>query len=278
MPNVTNQAKKIIVAAPTFQSVFHAALSECFAKLLRPGEMALRSITDDAKIQTERLKRAFEQEKPTGLIAISVRPDPDIVAAYSAANIPIVLIDEEAPGVSTITTDNVLGGRLAGEYLISKGRKKMAMVSGKTQVKGGYNAEQRAKGFQSALDAAKLSLSRGCIVEVANYSREDGIQAMPKLLAAGADAVFCAAGDNCATGLLAVARERGVRIPEDVAIVGFDDLLIAQLSTPRLTTIRQPLDKMSETAYRLAVVEGAKLLLKPQRIVFEPELIIRQSA
>ena len=65
------------------------------------------------------------------------------------------------------------------------------------------------------------------------------------------DAIFCAAGDNCAQGLLSVAREQGVRIPEDVAIVGFDDLLIAQLSSPPLTTIRQPIKEMAEAAYTI---------------------------
>jgi DNA-binding LacI/PurR family transcriptional regulator len=246
--------------------------------LLKPEELNLRSLTDEAEVQKERLNRTLEQEQPYALIAISVRPDPDIIAAYAAANVPIILIDEDAPGVSTISTDNFMGGRLAGEHLISKNRKKIAIVSGRTRVKGGFNAEQRLKGFRHALEAAKLPLPPGYLVEVANYSREDGIEAMPKLLALGVDAIFCAAGDNCATGLLAVARERGVGIPEGVAVVGFDDLLIAQLSSPTLTTIKQPLEKMAEAAHRMAVVEGTTLLRKPQRIVFESQLIIRQSA
>jgi LacI family transcriptional regulator len=101
---------------------------------------------------------------------------------------------------------------------------------------------------------------------------------MPKLLHKGVDAIFCAAGDNCALGLLSVAREQGVRIPEDIAIMGFDDLLIAQLSTPKLTTIRQPLNEMAEAAYKLAVVHRNEILRKPQRMMFKPELVVRQSA
>jgi DNA-binding LacI/PurR family transcriptional regulator len=240
--------------------------------------MNLRSVTDDAEVQQERLRRASEQERPDALIAVSIRPDPDTIAAYGAANIPIILIDEEAPGVSAISTDNFMGGRLAGEHLISKKRKRIAIVSGKTQVKGGYNAELRLAGFRHALEAAKLPLPRGHIIEVVNYSREEGIEVMPKLLAVDVDGIFCAAGDNCATGLIAVARERGVRIPEQVAIVGFDDLLIAQLSTPTLTTIKQPLEKIAEAAYKMAIIDGPELLRKPQKIVFTPELVIRQSA
>jgi LacI family transcriptional regulator len=171
-----------------------------------------------------------------------------------------------------------MGGRLAGDYLISKGRKRIAIVSGRTQVKGSYNAEQRIKGFKQALGAGKLTLSPGFMFEVAHYSREDGVEVMPKLLTLGVDAIFCAAGDNCALGLLSVAKARGKRIPEEIAIMGFDDLLIARLSTPTLTTIRQPLETMAETAYKMAVVDRKEILLKPQKAIFSPELVVRQSA
>ncbi len=110
------------------------------------------------------------------------------------------------------------------------------------------------------------------------YSREDGVDAMPKLLDAGVDAIFCAAGDNCALGLITVAKERKVRIPEEIAIVGFDDLLIAQISTPKLTTIKQPLLEIAEAAYKMAVTQRNEILHKPQKIVFKPELVVRQSA
>jgi len=192
--------------------------------------------------------------------------------------VSIVLIDEETLGVSTITVDNRLGGQIAGEYLIAKGRKKIAVVSGKTGVQGGYNAEQRVKGFQQALSAGKLSVPAECLIEVLHYSREDGISVMPKLLQIGVDAIFCAAGDNCATGLLSVAREMRVRIPDDIAIVGFDDLPIARLSNPELSTIRQPLTEMAEAAYKMVVIHRDEILRKPQRVVFKPELVVRQSA
>jgi DNA-binding LacI/PurR family transcriptional regulator len=249
-----------------------------FKKLFRPEEMAMRSVTDDAGTQKDRLRQALEQTKPTALIAIDIRPDPETVSIYSAANVPIVLIDEEEVGVSSITTDNFMGGRIAGEYLISKDRKKIAIVTGRTQVKGGLNAEQRLKGFQQALKAKGLSVPQGCMIEVMHYSREDGVEVMPKLLAAGVDAIFCAAGDNCAQGLLSVARDRNVRIPEDIAIIGFDDLLIAQLSIPALTTIRQPLKKIAEAAYKMVVIQRDEILRRPQNTVFNPELVVRKSA
>jgi LacI family transcriptional regulator len=275
---MANRETKVVVAVQTFQSSILIAMSDHLKKLFKQEEIVLRSMTGDTAAQQDHLKRVLTQVKPTALIAMDINPDPDIVSAYTAAKVPIVLIDEEGLGVSTIATDNCMGGRIAGEYLVAKGRKKIAIVSGRTQLKGSYNAEQRLKGFQQALRAKGLSIPQGCMIEVPEYSREDGIEVMPKLLDAGVDAIFCAAGDNCALGLITVAKERKVRIPEDIAIVGFDDLLIAQISTPKLTTIRQPLMEIAEAAYKMVVIQRDEILRKPQKIIFKPELVVRQSA
>jgi DNA-binding LacI/PurR family transcriptional regulator len=275
---MADRETKVVFMVPTFQSSILIAMSDHLKKLLKPEEILLKTVTDEAATQKDHLKQVLAQIKPTALIAMDVKPDADIVATYTAAGVPIILLDEETTGVSTIYTDNLMGGRIAGEYLISKGRKRIAIVTGRTHVKGGYNAEQRLKGFQQALSAGRLSIPQGCMIEVLHYSREDGIEVMPILLDAGVDAIFCAAGDNCALGLITVAKERKVHIPEDIAIIGFDDLLIAQISTPKLTTIRQPLKEIVDAAYKMAVIQRDEILRKPQKIVFKPELIVRQSA
>jgi DNA-binding LacI/PurR family transcriptional regulator len=270
--------KKIVMAAPTFKSAIYIALHDQLKKLFKSEEIALRSLKDNPVMQKERLMQALEQVNPSALIVIDISLDAETVAAYTAANIPIVLIDEKAEGVSMISTDNIKGGLIAGEYLIKKGRKKIAIVSGRTKVEGGYNAEQRLKGFQQALSAKGLSIPLGCAIEVTNYTREDGFEVMPRLIDMGVDAIFCAAGDNCALGLLTVAKEQGKRIPEDIAIVGFDDLLVARLSTPALTTIKQPLEKIADAAYKMIVIDRDEILQNPRNLVFNPELVIRQSA
>ncbi len=92
------------------------------------------------------------------------------------------------------------------------------------------------------------------------------------------DAIFCAAGDDCATGLLRSAVELGIRVPADLAIVGFDDLESARSTTPSLTTIRQPLEQMARTAYELASDGDNAIAQHPKTILFDPELIVRGSA
>jgi DNA-binding LacI/PurR family transcriptional regulator len=279
---MTNQTVQIVVTAPYFGSLFQIAILDHFKKLLKPENLSFRSSAGEVDKQTESLKKILAENKPTVLIAISLSPNPEIVSLYKTNDIPIILLDEEAMGASTLATDNYKGGHIAGEHLISIGRKKIAIVNGRVQrsgnFAGNYCARLRLEGFKEALKQKGLTLSVGCSIEVPNYSREDGVAAMPKLIGTGVDGIFCAAADNCALGLLSAARERGVRIPEDIAIVSFDDLPAAQLSTPGLTTIRQPMKEIVETAYKMATTQRDEILKNPKKVLFKPELIIRKSA
>jgi LacI family transcriptional regulator len=279
---MTNQQVKIVVTAPFFGSLFQIAILEHFKKLISPENLSFRSSTGEVDKQAETLKRILAENRPTVLIAISMCPNPEIISLYKTNNVPIILLDEEAAGTSTIATDNYAGGHMAGEYFASKGRKKNAIVNGRAlageNYAGNYNARLRFEGFKEALKQHGLTIPIGCALEVPNYSREDGIAVMPKLIGAGIDAIFCAAADNCAMGLLSVAKDRGTRVPEDIAIVGFDDLPIAQLSTPGLTTIRQPMKEIVDAAYKMATAQHDEILKNPKKVLFKPELIIRQSA
>jgi LacI family transcriptional regulator len=279
---MTNQPLKIVITAPYFGSLFQIAILEHFKKLIRPENMSFRSSTSELGKQTETLKKILLENKPTILIAISMAPSSEIISMYKENNVPIILLDEEARGATTLATDNYKGGRIAAEHLIAKGRKKIGIVNGRAQSSGGFSGNYCAKlrfdGFRDALKQSGLSIPAGCTVEVPNYSREDGLTAMPKLIDAGVDAIFCAAADNTALGLLSVGRDRKVRIPEDIAIVSFDDLPAAQTSSPTLTTVRQPMKEIVEAAYKMATEQQDEILRNPKKVLFEPKLIIRQSA
>ncbi len=273
---------KIVLTAPYFGSLFQIAILEHFKKLIQPENLSFRSSTDEPAKQTETLKKILAENKPSVLITISTRPAPEIVSLYKSSNVPIILVDEEAPGATTLATDNYAGAAMATKHLVSKGRKKIAIVLGRTQSSekfaGNYNARLRLQGYNDALKQSGLSSPPGCIIEVLNYSREDGLEAMPKLIAAGVDGVFCAAADNTAVGLLTVAKQKGIKVPDSVAIVGFDDLPIARLSSPTLTTIKQPMKEIVEAAYELATAKREEILRIPKRVLFKPELVVRQSA
>ena len=279
---MANQSIKVVLTAPYFGSLFQIAILEHFKRLLNPANLSFRSSTNELNKQSDSLKKILMENKPTVLIAISMSPHHDIISLYKSNNVPIVLLDEEANGASTLATDNYKGGQIAAEHLILKGRKKIAIVNGRSYAGGGFSgnycARLRLKGFSDALKQKGLTIPAGCNIEVPNYSREDGVTVMPKLIDIGVDAVFCAAADNTAVGLLSVTRERKIRVPEDIAIIGFDDLPIAQQSTPELTTIRQPMKEIVEAAYKMATIQRDEILKNPKTVLFKPELIIRQSA
>ena len=231
------------------------------------------------EIEHRRFQTVLEMPPPIALIGLAIRPEASFVEAYRRAHIPMVLIDEEMDGASTIATDNFRGGFIAGEYLAKIGRKNIAVVCGNTHVSGGYNAVNRLNGLKAALAAKGLTVDEHDIVEVIDYSYHEGVEAMKKWLAEKRkiDAIFSAAGDDCATGLLRVAQENGIRVPTDIAIIGYDDIDTAKFATPALTTIRQPLQEMANAAYNLASTADNDAAEHPKKISFAPELIVRAS-
>jgi LacI family transcriptional regulator len=92
------------------------------------------------------------------------------------------------------------------------------------------------------------------------------------------DAVFSAAGDECASGMMRIAQLRGLQVPKDIAVIGYDDSEGAKTASPPLTTIRQPWRKMADTAYDLASDDGNAIAANPTYISFDPELVVRESA
>lgn len=268
----------ILVAAPSFLAGFPTRVCDFLSERLSSGAMQMRALTNAPEVQDAGLRLILARGGLDALIAISIRPSARVRDEYRSAGIPIVLIDEATVGVSTVATNNELGGRLAGHYLVTSGRKRLAVVVGRMNVPGGYNARERLGGFREALAEHGLRLDPERIIEVTDYSVDDGMDAMEELAKSSADAVFCAAGDICASGLIRKARQLGVKIPADVAIVGYDDLPMAQIVSPNLTTIRQPLAELANAAYRMAVTEREVTLREARTIICEPTLIIRESA
>lgn len=275
---------RIAVASVTLGSGFPGLVYSKIKKRLQPGqtlvECATITQTDPAFSRARMLGLLEGTPRPSALIGICVRPEPEVIARFRSAGVPIILVDEEVDGTSTVASDNFAGGRLAGEHLARSGRRSFAVVCGQRSITGGYNAVLRVQGFASALAEHRLSLAAEDVVEVVEYAQREGLRAMRALLERERppDAVFCAAGDACAAGLLAAARERGVKVPETVAVLGYDDLPLASIADPPLSTLAQPLERLAAEAYRLATEATEELLARPKKILFEPTLVVRRTA
>ncbi|GAB4003593.1 LacI family DNA-binding transcriptional regulator [Glycomyces albus] len=170
-----------------------------------------------------------------------------------------------------IDVDHVGGVRTAVEYLLAQGRTRIATVAGPQDMVAGRG---RLAGYRAALAAA----DRRAIVAVGDFTAESGLDAMRQLLSdePDLDAVF-AASDLMAHGALIALREAGRRVPEDVAVVGFDDIAMASYSEPALTTVRQPITDIGRTlaTHMLALLSGETV---QRETILPTELVLRDSA
>jgi LacI family transcriptional regulator, repressor for deo operon, udp, cdd, tsx, nupC, and nupG len=160
---------------------------------------------------------------------------------------PLVLLGEEIfhDVADHVAIDNVAAAREATQHLLSLGRRRIAAIGDQPSVE---TARQRTEGFRQAHDRARIALDESLIVGTTHYHRDNGAWAMESLLARAdpPDALFCY-NDLLALGAMRVALSRGLRIPEDLAIVGFDDIEDGRYSTPTLTTVAP--DKLKIARY-----------------------------
>jgi LacI family transcriptional regulator len=179
--------------------------------------------------------------------------------------------------VSCIAIDNVKGAEEAVNYLISLGHKKIAHITGDLSTQA---AAWRLKGYQQALAKKNIAVRQDYIFKT-DYSRGQARLAAENLLKAPdpATAVFVAS-DSMALEVMAVAREMGKNIPDDLSIVGFDDNPSGLYGPVALTTVRQPLIKMAEEAVKeiKRLMDTAKDAPKAKKILLPTELVIRESA
>ena len=216
-----------------------------------------------------------------GIISMFLKFDDEDTAALRKNNIPVVFIDEEMKGFHSVTVDNFKGAYMATEYLIKKKKKNIGLVVGQMKTEGvGVTPFERLKGYKSALQDYGMEYHESNVVEITDYTFEEGEQALRELLKRGKkfDGVFSAAGDMVALGIMDEAEREAIDVPHDLAIVGYDDINMASLSKPPLTTIRQPIEEIGKESFRLLAETLEGKHKKPRKLIFDPELIERGSA
>jgi len=280
---MTEETQKIqvAVAAANFSHTFPAQVLKYIEARLDKEHAVLQVSTSGlAEPEKDKLKRVLDKEKPIALIGVSIKPEKSTLDEYKAAGVPVVLIDEEVEGHTTITTDNYSGGYIAALHLINTGRKKIAVVSGRMKIQGGYNAQMRFDGFIKALQEKGIIFNHSNLIEVISYSYNEGTESFEKFMneKKDIDSIFCAAGDMCALGIIKGMRDFKIRVPEDISLIGYDDIDAARTAKPPLTTIKQPIQLMAVKAYETAIYDRENILSQPKKILFKPELVVRQSA
>jgi LacI family transcriptional regulator len=191
--------------------------------------------------------------------------------------VPVVLLDRRISGMSNsaVLTDNRLGAFMAVEHLIKQGRRHIAMVGGKGK---SSSSQERTSGYVAAHQAYEYPCLQSLIIS-GDFSFAGGYKAAQALLSNGDvfDAVF-AANDMMAIGVIECLIQQGIRIPDDVAVVGYDNINMAAWCKPSLTTINQPVYDMGRIGVDILITCLNRELVEQQEVLLKPELIVRQSS
>lgn len=187
-----------------------------------------------------------------------------------------VLLNRESKlHLPCVAVDDKKGGYLATRHLLGLGHERIAFLSGPPDK---LDSQNRLKGYRKALKEYRVAFEER-LVERGNHTLRSGYEAMKKLLRRCPEVTACFAyNDLLALGAIEALREEGRLIPEDFSIVGFDDIVFAQYSNPRLTTVRQPVRELGRrSAEVLLEILSARKKKSARRIILEPELVIRKS-
>ncbi|MCM3413182.1 LacI family DNA-binding transcriptional regulator [Metabacillus litoralis] len=273
----TKETKIILVVVPDITSAF-------FSKVLRGIEhVAVKNgyqvILGDTENDTDREQEYINlllQKQADGMVLLTARQDKAKLEEI-AEHFPMVLACEYMDGsnVPTVSIDNISSARKATEHLIQQGHTKIAHITGPINVVLGRD---RLRGFQQAMMSHDLEIDSAYIQE-GDFSFESGYNQMLKFLALETPptAVF-AFNDEMAMGAIKAVKDSNLLVPNDVAIVGFDNIKMASVIEPNLTTIDQPKYEIGKKAMELLLnlINGEELQKK--KFVMKDELIVRESS
>lgn len=268
----------LVVSEPSvrlFADPFFAATTLGVSHVLGATRYQLVLVMTEGDAERDRVERHLRRGDTDGALILSARADDPLAGRLAAAGIPSVVAGRPPAGaaVGFVDADNAGGARQAVAHLVASGRRSIGTVAGPPDMVPGAD---RRRGWEEALiDAGRRP--EVALVAAGDFTRSGGAVATRKLLdrRPDLDAVFVAS-DLMALGALDALRSRGRRVPDDVAVVGFDDSELARSSDPPLTTVRQPVEDMGHAMARL-LLDQLDTGAPPAGVVLHTELVVRRS-
>lgn len=221
----------------------------------------------------QRLEDFLRTRGADGVVLVALRDNDPLIDIAARSGLPTVFLGLPIGGKPRyyIDVDNAGGARAITEYLVRSGRRRIAMITGPDDT---AVSRERRRGYAEALLLAGL---RPYATEPGDFAQAGGAAAMRALLSAHPDLdAVVAANDNMAAGALPVLRDAGRTVPDDVAVVGFDDLPIAVHAQPKLTTVHQPVRALGREATRMLIelLDGGH----PEPFILPTRVVVRESA
>ena len=208
-----------------------------------------------------------------GAVVASALIDDPLVKSLSESKMPFILVGRNPNvDVNYLDVDNLQAGRKATLHLLRLGYRRVATITGSLDQVSGYDRHQ---GYLQALHDYERTIRSELVVE-GDFTEEGGYHAMARLIPQRPDAVFVAS-DMMAYGAMRAIHEANLRIPEDVALVGFDDNPESARTTPTLTTVRQPIQNMGSKAAEILINMIENDIVSTQKVILDTELVVRES-
>lgn len=270
------ETKTVLVVVPDITNTF-------FSKILRGIErVAIENdyevLLGDTGNDVERERGYLDilrQKKADGMILLTARLESHLLEEI-AGEFPVVLACEYLEGstIPTVSIDNISSARKATEYLINLGHRRIGFISGPLNV---ILSRDRLKGFRQAMAQHNIPIE-SFLVQEGDFSFESGYNMMMKFLALDQPptAVF-AANDEMAIGAIKAIKSKGLHVPDDISVVGFDDIKFASIYEPALTTISQPMFEIGKKAMELLIKLINKDQLEKNQYILEDQLVIRET-
>jgi LacI family transcriptional regulator len=230
-----------------------------------------------AKTEDAILHQVSRERKVDGLITITLDLKESHIESFKKNNVAVVALERDYKGVDCVVLNNEKGAYDATRHLVELGHRRIAIVNGPDDQP---TSQARERGYVKALNEAGIEFDPSLKRITENFFRKEGLEVVNDILSKPTlpTAIFVSAGDNVAVGVLQGLRRSGRRIPEDMSVVGFDDIYLAEQLEPALTTVRQPMQQIGAQALKqvLSSIKDGESH-QPFKMVFEPELVVRHS-
>jgi LacI family transcriptional regulator len=275
-----NQSNRVIgILTSSMSAYFVRRIQEGLNKALqgKPYDLKVFEMLGRNDLAYHRFIESVADEPGlAGILYGHLRLNVNQVARFKSKNIQVAAISERMLGIDWATVDEVKGAYLATRHLLGMGHRKIALLNGPALA---IQSRLREEGFLRALAEEGIFFGKDKDLRILNFTEDEGKDAMNMLLdlADPPTAVFCAAGDVAALGVMRALRDRGVECPERMSLVGFDNLEFSAVVYPRLTTVNQPLEAMAEWSARRLVEAIEAQGHKAAGEIFEPVLVTRES-
>lgn len=260
--------------APYFAEIIEAVEKNCFAK---GYTLILGNAWNNLEKQEAYLSMMAQKRVDGLLVMCSEYPQSLLTTLEEYRHIPMVVMDwgESRADFTDSVIDNAFeGGYMAGRYLVERGHREIGVIPGPLERNTGAG---RLAGFMQALKEAQIGIAENWVVQ-GDFEPESGYRAMQQILnqPSRPTAIFCG-GDVMAMGAICAADEMGLRVPQDISIIGYDNVRNARFFSPALTTIHQPKDSLGQAAFEMLLDRIVNKREQSQTIEVHPRLVERRS-